>query len=163
MRKIKIEKKNIFHRQLLFWKETFMAALIGSSLIVYSFYNDVNEISFFILYSGYFFVSLAVLFFLMLLIEIIRPKENLMQGKFQRMKRIFSPIGIVGYKLFFVRKNRVVRFYISINKRDSDLTTKLTNLLENNETYRIKYLTKSKTIFQIDNNTSPEIEEIIRR
>jgi len=160
VKKIKIEKKNIFHRQLMLWKEIGIAIIIGIIFTVCPFNKDKSEISFFILYLGYFLFFLALLFSLWLLIEIISPKQNSIQCKFKSIRRIPPWIGIMGYKLVFVRNKRTIKFYISMKDRNLDFNIKLIRFLEKDESYRIKYLTKSKTIIEIDNNTFPEIEDI---
>jgi len=160
VKKIKIEKKNVFHRQLILWKEIGIAIVIGIVFIVCPFNKDKGQVTFFIWYLGYFLFFLALLFSLWLILEIISPKQNSIQCKFKSIRRIPPWIAIMGYKVVFVRNKRTVKFYISMKDRDLDFNIKLTRFLEKDESYRIKYLTKSKTIIEIDNNTFPEIEDI---
>ncbi len=66
----------------------------------------------------------------------------------------------IGYRLTFYFNNKNRKLFICLDN-NIDSTLSLQVLLKNNESYKLKYLTKSKIITEIENITFPEINEAI--
>lgn len=157
---MKIKKKSVFERQGELWNYTLLVIFMSVLSLFGYYYDKTFEFGF---YVGYSLFIPSVLVFISLLVEIVNPIDNVVICKFKKSVETspFFKHGGGGYKIIFNDEKRTYRFRVYYPKDDRKIHGDLNVMLRKDEVYRIRYLTKSKTIIEIINLSCPEVEKVI--